>query len=229
MKKYFTRLLFVSILFISFSIPQLYAQIGVRSISVGAGIYNPSMDYWNENALSSWGSKFESGFFATGNIELNIMKILSLRAGAGYWTQTLTQTDIPVANELRSDEITIQLLPVTIDLLIRTPEEFSKLYSFYGGIGVGVNFINMTYAVTIPSLGTLTDELKGEDFISQLIVGGEYKIIEDLAIGAEFRYLMGNYDQEVKFDTGIETYKVSINGPQFVGMLKYFLDYDDER
>lgn len=220
MKILYKRLVFLLLILIVFT-PNLHAQISVRSIGLGGGIYSPAMDYWNDNVLNSWGEEFSNGIYGNANIEISIASFVSCRVDAGYWSQSLTQGNIPFGNELRTDEMSVQLLPVSFDLLFTTPESFDKFFRIYAGIGVGINFINMKYTSTIPSLGTFEEEHGGRDLFGHLIIGFDYEIVESIAIGIEGRYIYGRYQQQAKVNNVTYGNLVDINGPQIMGTVKY--------
>ncbi|MBU1101971.1 MAG: hypothetical protein KKA84_16365 [Bacteroidetes bacterium] len=220
MKVIFKKMI-IFFLFLLGLTPILHAQIAVRSIGLGGGIYNPNMDYWNDNALNSWTEEFNNGMYGNANIEISIASFVSCRIDAGYWSQSLTQANIPFGNETRSDEISVQLIPVSFDLLFTTPETFDNYFRIYTGIGVGINFINMKFTTSIPSLGTFEEEHGGRDLYGHLILGFDYEIFESIALGIEGRYIYGRYLQQA--DVNYITYGnlVDISGPQIMGTVKY--------
>ncbi|MBU1101972.1 MAG: porin family protein [Bacteroidetes bacterium] len=223
MNKIFSKAAFIIVLLsiLTFT-SNVDAQVYIRSIGISGGMYSPSMDYWSENALSSWSDEFGSSPFGNVNIELNVVTYMNVRLGVGYWSQALTQGNITFGNELRSDEITLQMLPVNFDILARTDEDFSPKFGLYGGIGAAVNFVTLKYSTSIPSLGTFEEEHSGRDLFGHLILGADYLIMDTFAIGAEVRYVFGRYQQQ-EYDSNGNIFgnNVSIDGAQFMATFKY--------
>ena len=211
--------LFSFILFSSGNL--LNAQIGLRSIGVNLGYYTPSMDYWNDNALGTWSDHFSGNFYGNINAEIRIIEVLNVRVGTGYWKQKITESGIQFGDELRSDNISVQMIPVYLDLIVRSPEKMMDLFGFYGGIGGGMNFVSMEYITDIPSMGENVQNGTGKDMLFHVILGADYKIMQNFAIGAEFVYTFANYHQDVYSGADIIEQKVSIAGPQIMGTFKY--------
>lgn len=221
MKKFLNKVAFVLVLLSVISVSNLNAQVYLRSIGIGGGMYSPSMDYWNENALSSWSDEFSGSLLGNVNLEFNIVSFVNIRIGGGYWSQTLEQGNIPFGTEMRTDEITVQMLPFNLDFILRTDDNFSFDFGLYGGIGAGVNFITLKYSTAIPSLGTFEEEHSGRDMLAHLILGADYKLMETFAIGVEARYALGRYQQQSKVNDIVYGHNVSIDGVQVMATFKY--------
>ncbi len=222
MKKIFDRkiLLFMMLFLLGMSAPA-FAQVGIHSVGINIGSYTPSMDYWNDNALTTWGSKFGGSLYGNLNVEVSLIKVLGLRVGVGYWNQELTESGIQYGSELRNDKIAVQFIPLNFDVIFRSPLEMSSEFGLYGGIGTGINFISMDYTISIPSLGENVQSHSGRNTIFHLIMGADYKIMNNLAVGAEFKYIFAKYAQDVLVETNLRQEDVSMNGVQLMATIKY--------
>lgn len=197
------------------------AQVGIKSVGVNGGLYFPSMDYWKNNALAAWDESFGGGPFANLNVEINIVNPVSTRVGIGYWSQSLTQTDIPWGTSTRTDKITVQFLPISFDVLARIPIHSIEPLGIYGGIGLGINLVSMEYTRTTP-LGVMTDKPTGRDYITYLLAGVDYRFNRNFAVGTEFKYIFGKYVQEMGIP--VVSNDVSIDGPAALITFKYILE-----
>ncbi|MFC2084984.1 hypothetical protein ACFLS9_08005 [Bacteroidota bacterium] len=201
-------------------------QVAVRAVGIDGGWYSPSLDYWKDiSRMSNWGHKFSGGIYGRAFLEIRLVKPVSVRIGVGYWSQTRSQGNITWGNETRKDELRLSLIPVTFDALAELNIESLSPIGFYGGIGGGINFIQMKFTRT-PSISPGTSEgTSGRDYIGFLLAGVNIPMASGLATALEFRYVFGKYVQE-SYDPVQAIYEndVSITGPQITLALKYMFE-----
>ena len=137
----------------------------------------------------------------------------------------MSQANIPWESETRTDELQLSLIPVTLDLLVYLDMEELKPISLYGGIGWGLNFIQIKYTRT-PSVSDQTvDEKSGKDYLGYLLAGFDFPIASGFGSAIEFRYVFGEYIQQAigPYDTVIDS-EVSLGGMQITLALKYLFN-----
>ncbi|MGD8782625.1 MAG: outer membrane beta-barrel protein [Ignavibacteria bacterium] len=213
-----TNKIFFLILAFAFLSCQLSAQIKVKSIGLNLGYYEPELDYWNDVALSTWDDQFSGGFNGLVNLEVNVVTPVSVRFNVGYWSQEVEQPGIEFGDVSRTDRISIQLIPITLDAIARTNVLLPSL-EIFGGAGAGTNFVSQNYEREIPDMGTTEDKSNGRDFITYVLGGVDYNVLSNLALGMEFRYNWADYEQKINNNQG--SVDVKIDGPQILFTLKY--------
>ena len=154
-----------------------------------------------------------------------LVKNISSRIGLGYWTQSLSQTNIPWDSETRTDEMQLTIIPLTMDLLVYLDMKELKPISLYGGIGWGINFIQVKYTRTPSVSAPSVDEKSGKDYLGYLLAVFDFPIASGFGSAIEFRYVFGEYIQQGvgSSDTIIDS-EVSLGGPQISIAFKYLLD-----
>jgi opacity protein-like surface antigen len=200
------------------TVTQTMAQVKVSSLGINVGYYTPEMDYWNDNALSGWDNQFSGSISGNVLLEVYLSDPVSARIDAGYYKEDITQSGIPYGNTTRTDKIEIQMIPVTFSLIGRIHPANIEPLEFYGGAGIGVNFITMKYTRDLPD-GQIVDEPDGRNYLAYFTAGLDYPVMANLGLGLEFRYIWGTYKQLLG-DAGLSE-NVSINGPQGLFSIKY--------
>ncbi len=203
---------------LSVTTSEINAQVEVKSLGLNIGYYSPKMDYWNDNALSGWDNQFSGTLSGNVLLEVYLADPVSARIDAGYYKEDLSQSGIPYGTTTRTEEISIQMIPVTFSLIGRIHPANTAPLEFYGGAGVGVNFITMKYTRELPS-GQIIDEPDGRNYLAYFTAGLDYPVMTNLGLGLEFRYVWGTYKQLIG-DAGLSE-DVSIDGPQVFFSAKF--------
>jgi len=218
------KLIILSLILIAFGAGNLYSQVTLKAFNLEGGWYMPSHDYWKESSvISLWDNADDiaSGLYAGASVELQIVKPVSLRLGAGYWTKTLDQ-QLVTLGIARDAELKLQYIPVNIDMLVDISIEELGSVKPYIGIGWGINFISREYTRTPDNAATETFDHTGRDYFGKVIAGVTIPFAAQFGLGIEARYVFGQYQVDTYTTAGTsQAYNASINGLQLMGMLKY--------
>ncbi|MFC2134308.1 hypothetical protein ACFLR4_02150 [Bacteroidota bacterium] len=216
--------LLLALVFLSQNVIQ--GQVKFKAVGFDAGWYSPSLKFWNEETfIKNWDDQHSGALFGRGFIEIGLFKSVNSRIGIGYWTHTIKESGIIWGTETRTDELQITLIPVTMDILMEFQFEDLEPVGFYGGLGWGLNIIQMEFT-RIPSISdTTVDDLSGRDYFGYMLAGVNIPIARGYTVAVEGRYILGQYIQQLYSYNTIRDYDVSLSGPQFSVILKYMLDY----
>lgn len=211
------------------------AQVNLKSISVGASYWKPSLDYWNNlSFLTQYnqekGAKLNGRVMPTAAIELGLSRGFSIGARAGYWTNSAS-SNLSVAGINRSEKLTLAIIPVSLDLWYRFESKKSTTQTTdangqsnkpknpflipYVGVGLSRYFVTNKFSRQVVSnTGSVDETQSGNTYGVQFFVGAEKKIVKMLYVALDVRYHLGNYNQQVQAETdaATTTQKVSLNG-----------------
>ncbi|MFD2570778.1 hypothetical protein ACFSUS_09055 [Spirosoma soli] len=209
------------------------AQVNLKSISVGASYWAPSLDYWNNRSFlidynGGQGAKLSGTVMPTAAVEVGLVKGLSVGGRVGYW-QKSASSSLSIAGISRSETFKLSIIPVALDLkytfakaaTVSTTkqadgtEEKPKepFLTPYIGISVARYFINNDFSrQVVNNSGSLNETQAGNNYGVQVFVGAEKKLVKKLYVGLDVRYHLGSYNQVVRSETTTTTEKVSLNG-----------------
>ncbi|AKD56042.1 hypothetical protein [Spirosoma radiotolerans] len=207
------------------------AQVNLKSISVGASYWKPSLDYWNERSMlldynAGKGATFSGGIMPTAALEVGLTKGLSIGGRVGYWKNSVSG-DVSVGGTNRSEKLTLSIIPVSLDLKYTfakaapvsttTKEAGSEpkapFLTPYLGVSVARYFINNDFSrQVVGNTGSVSETQSGNNYGLQVFVGAEKKLVKKLFLALDVRYHLGSYNQVVKSETSSTTQKVSLNG-----------------
>ncbi|QMW04573.1 hypothetical protein [Spirosoma foliorum] len=204
------------------------AQVNLKSISVGASYWKPSLDYWNDRSmLTSYnagaGAKLNGTVMPTAALEIGLTKGLSIGGRVGYWKQSVS-SDLSIAGINRNEKFTLSIIPVSLDLKYtfegKTAGDETAKKPFltpYIGVSVARYFINDKFDRTVVNnTGSVSETQAGNNYGVQVFVGAEKQLVKKLYLGLDVRYHLGSYNQVVKSaestSTTSTTEKVSLNG-----------------
>ncbi|GAB3512624.1 hypothetical protein GCM10027341_53580 [Spirosoma knui] len=230
-----TRSLFLSFatlatgLFVAPTVTQ--AQVNLKSISVGASYWQPSLDYWNNQSIlvdynAGKGAKLGGSVMPTAAIEVGLTKGLSIGGRVGYWNQSAS-SDLSIAGINRSEKLTLSIIPVSLDLKYTlgsqaSSEEKTPFLTPYVGISVARYFINNKFdRQVVNNTGSLNETQAGNNYGVQIFVGAEKQLVKKLYVGLDVRYHLGSYNQAVRTEAASTTEKVSLNGVEAGLSLRY--------
>ena len=198
------------------------AQLNLKSISVGASYWKPSLDYWNTRSMltnynGGKGATFSGAVMPTFGLEIGLVKGLSIGGRVGYWTQSLS-SDLNIAGISRTEKFTLSIIPVSLDLKYTfmnstAADAKAPFLTPYVGVSVARYFINDKLdRQVVNNTGSLNQTQAGNNYGVQVFVGAEKKLVKKLYLALDVRYHLGSYNQIVTSETTTTTEKVSLNG-----------------
>ncbi|QKZ15440.1 OmpW family outer membrane protein [Spirosoma sp. KUDC1026] len=222
MKKLSTFLSFAVLSFISVATAQ--AQVNLKSISIGASYWKPSLDYWNERSFlrdynNGQGAKLEGAVMPTAALEIGLVKGLSIGGRVGYWSKSVS-SPLTIGGVNRTEDLQLSIIPASLDLKYTfgettTTEEGAKkpFVTPYIGASVARYFISNKFNRQVTNGdGTLSQTQTGNNYGLQVFVGAERQLVKKLYLALDVRYHIGSYKQAVAEGTTSTTEKVSLNG-----------------
>lgn len=218
------KFIIFSVILFAFGAGNVYSQVQLRAFNLEGGWYMPSHDYWTESSIIAlWDNADDvtSGLYAGASIEMQIVKPITLRVGAGYWTKTLNQQLVTLGIS-RDAEFKLQYIPIYVDVLFDINiAEFGSVQP-YVGLGWGLNLISREYTRTPQNAATETFDQTGTDYFGKVLAGVTIPIAAQFGFGIEARYVFGQYQADTYTSTGTTaSFDAKVNGLQLVGMLKY--------
>jgi hypothetical protein len=198
----------------------------LRGFGLSVGIYDPELDYWKSDTNSQFrDAEFSTNLFASGFLEVSLVKNLAAKIGIGYW-QTRAETIIPSYGK------TTMLLtgnPVSLDIIYYAkPIKFFFVTPY---VGVGGEYLFIQYNLDFEDKEN-PDPVNGSSAVFSGLLGLELAISKNFAIDLFGEYKQGEYEQS--FIRQIEsadpdlpdaeaefTEKISLNGPKLGISLKY--------
>jgi outer membrane protein W len=199
---------------------------GFRSAGVNLGWYNPSMDYWNDQYFPAgkWENSFKGAMIYTGFIEINIIKNLRVKASGAYWMEKVGSGAIKVGEVNGTEQITTSLTILSLDALYRFSFLTFAGISPYAGVGGSYVMIQNKFLRQPNGYEEENYTNQGQDMLGTLTLGLEKVVAQHFGIAIDFRYVIGNYTQEMKDTQGtITSHPVSLTGPQIGINLSYIL------
>lgn len=206
------------------------AQVNLKSISIGASYWNPSLDYWNNRSTlvdfnNGAGAKLGGKIMPTAALEVGLVKGLSLGGRVGIW-QSSASSPLSIAGINRTEKLTLSIIPVSLDLkytfepaavAANTGDTEAKPTSAfltpYIGLSVARYFITNKFDRQVTgAAGSVNETQSGNNYGVQVFVGAEKKLVKMLYAALDVRYHLGSYNQVVNTETTSTTEKVSLNG-----------------
>jgi len=234
MKKLSTFFSFAILSFMSVATAQ--AQVDLKSISVGASYWKPSLDYWNERSFlrdynNGQGAKLEGAVMPTAALEIGLIKGLSIGGRVGFWSKSVS-SPLSIGGVNRTEDLKLSIIPASLDLKYTfgettTTEEGAKkpVVSPYIGASVARYFISNKFNRQVTNGdGTLSQTQTGNNYGLQVFVGAERQLVKKLYLALDVRYHLGNYNQAVTEGTTSTTEKVSLNGVEAGLSLRFKLN-----
>ncbi|MCX6276672.1 MAG: hypothetical protein NT004_01080 [Bacteroidetes bacterium] len=196
-----------------------------RSAGVSAGWYKPAMEYWNSTYFTDhyWENKFNGAFSYSIFFELNLINNLRLKTSGTYWNEKVKSGEIPVSEVMGSEQLTTSLTFISIDVIYRLG--FLAFEKFSPYIGLGGSFVLVKNKLIRSPEGLVEKELtnQGQDVTGTATAGIERKFGKHFAASIDFRYVFGNYTQEMTDGNNIvSSHPVSLSGPQ-IGINLYYV------
>ncbi|GAB3041966.1 hypothetical protein [Spirosoma pulveris] len=199
------------------------AQVNLKSISVGASYWKPSLDYWNNNSMLldynlGTGAKLSGAIMPTAAIEIGLTKGLSIGGRVGIWKDEVSGP-VKIGDVTRTEKLSLSIIPVSLDVkytfekAAAGTETKAPFLTPYVGLSVSRYFISNDFSRTSTS-GSLSESQSGNSYGIQALVGAEKKLVKKLYLALDVRYHMGSYNQIVKektTDAGTKE-SVSLNG-----------------
>ncbi|GAB4024772.1 hypothetical protein [Spirosoma koreense] len=209
------------------------AQVNLKSISVGASYWKPSLDYWNDRSILTaynrgQGAKLDGQVMPNASLEVGLVKGFSVGVRAAYWKSSAS-SNLSIAGINRTEKFTLSIIPVSLDLRYsfepktvttettdangQTVKAKSPFLIPYIGVGLSRYFIKNEFSRVVASNpGSVNESQAGNNYGVQVFVGAEKKIVKKLYVALDVRYHLGSYNQQVQSETTSTTEKVSLNG-----------------
>lgn len=207
--------------------PAAQAQVNLRSISLGASYWKPSLDYWNQRSMltdynAGKGATLSGSIMPTLGLEVGLTKGLSIGARAGYWKNSVS-SPLSIGGVNRTENFTLSIIPVSLDLKYTfgqpaattdaSADTKAPFLTPYIGVSVARYFVKNEFTRQVTSgTGSVNETQAGNNYGVQLLLGAERKLVKMLYLGLDLRYHLGSYNQVVKTETTSTVEKVSLNG-----------------
>lgn len=166
-------------------------QITLSSVSISAGYYKPSMDYWNNTFLpnSNTAGRFAGNSLISGNVSFDLPLNLGTRLGFWYWGDKINGVAGSSFSSLK-----INFTGVSAGVFYTYNKVFYGIKP-YGGIDLSILMVQNKY-----KYDAFGDETKksGNDFIATPFIGINKVIFDKIFIGLEYGYFLGRYLQDVE-------------------------------
>ncbi len=225
--------LFVFIVAFVFCIENVAAQevnekssFSINAVGLSLGWYNPSLDYWKEKSEFT-DAGFGGAVHVRGFLDIRILKNLHGQVGIGYW-QSSVEEDL---QGFGNTKLLITGIPVSIDFqYYLEPLKFSIITPY---IGAGGEFSFIQHKLNFEEKEN-PDPETGSTFLGNGAVGIEARLSENFTMGLDFKYKLGNYNQEFRTEVTdpenpalpiyeIVDEKISLNGPYIGISFKYLI------
>lgn len=200
---------------------------GFRSAGVNLGWYNPSMSYWNDEYFPAgkWENSFKGAMIYTGFLEISVIRDLRIKASGSYWTARVNSGPIKVGEVDGTEQLTTSLTILSLDALYRFSFLTFAGISPYAGVGGSYVMIQNKFLRQPNGYEEENYTNQGQDMLGTVSLGLEKVIADHFGIALDFRYVIGNYTQEMKDTKGVVTsHPVSLSGPQIGINLSYILN-----
>ncbi|WP_266364931.1 porin family protein [Tellurirhabdus rosea] len=209
---------------VAFSAFSAQAQVSLKSISVGAGYWKPSLDYWNkESVMGQAGGKFDGAIAPTLALEVGVVKGLSVGARVSSWKQSAS-SPISIAGINRTEKLTLSIIPVALDVKYAFAKpvaegEKQPFLTPYAGVSVARYFVKNEFnRVVEKGTGSVNETQAGNNYGFQVFVGAEKQLVKKLYLALDLRYHLGSYKQAVKTVTGSGSTAVTTSSSQDVSL-----------
>jgi hypothetical protein len=169
---------------------------GLYTVGLNFGSYSPSMDYYDR---TPW--DFPSSLMVQAEADINVVSFVRLRVGAGYGsTSSTTFRGEPFGS---NEEFTYTFMPVSVSLL---PHVQLGMVDVYGGGGIDLMNIGVRYQ----SRSYDTKE-SGSTMLPHAILGAQIGITPRTMLSVQGRYLMGEFEQQLRSSEGAAEFTEVIN------------------
>ncbi len=177
------------------------------SVGVGFSYFNPSFDYWKDRTSYDLKGSFMPSLF----IDASVLPYVNARLSVSYFQ---TASEITRLDYWGSEKLSQTIMPVSLS--IYAPLDL-KVVTVYAGGGVDLMSITSKYVSPASS-----QKGKGSATAGHIMLGAERKI-DKLVIGLEGKYIIGKFNQTLKFSqSGTEAIEpVKLNGPAIGLNFKY--------
>ncbi|NWJ53244.1 MAG: outer membrane beta-barrel protein, partial [Bacteroidetes bacterium] len=213
-----TTKIIIFLTIVLFSTMSLSAQeveksaISISSVSISAGWYKPSMNYWNNTFLPTANAtdRFNGSLIYGGDISFDLPSNLGVRAGAWYWGEQVNGKDGGAFNTLK-----VNFTGLSLGAFYKYRPGIFGIKPYLGVDGSCL-IIQDRYDIT----GSVIKK-SGNDIVYSPFVGIEHVFNKNIVLGIEYGYNVGSYVQDVETATGPSNAKVSIDGSKFQFKIGY--------
>src|SRR5919202_987419 len=152
------------------------AQVNLKSISIGASYWQPSLDYWNNKSIltnynGGQGAKLSGSIMPTAAVEVGITKNFSIGGRVGFWSNSAS-SPLSIAGINRTEKLTLSIIPVSLDLKYTLAKESSEgkapVVTPYIGVSVARYFINNKFDRQVTgNSGSVNETQAGNNYGAQ--------------------------------------------------------------
>lgn len=198
----------------------------LHSFGLSLGVYDPELDYWKSDTNSQFrNANFSTNIFASGFVELTIVKNLVAKAGLEYW-QTRAETKIP---KFGKTTMLLTGTPLSLDLIYYiSPLRLGFVIPY---AGVGGELVFLQYSLDFEDKEN-PDPVNGSSALLSGVAGIELAFSEHFAVDLFAEIKQGEYQQSFVRQVqnpdpdmpGAEmavTEDISLSGPKVGITLKY--------
>lgn len=198
----------------------------LRSFGLSLGVYEPELDYWKNDTTSRFNdAEFSTNIFASGFVELTIVKDIVAQAGIGYW-QTRAETTIP---KFGKTTMLLTGTPLSLDLIYYASPLQLIFVTPYAG--VGGELVLIQYSLDFADKEN-PDPVNGSTGMLSGLFGLELAFSKHFSVDLFAEYKLGEYQQSFvrqvpnpdpsmpDAETEV-TEDISLTGPKLGITLKY--------
>jgi hypothetical protein len=210
-----------------------FAQIRIKSIDVGAGVFTRAYDGNDETRMFSVfdidgvpsieGIRTSTQLLPSIGAEVGLADWLSLDARIGFLNKEFTASQVLTGITIE-ETISQRILPVSVGVKWISGDLFVDRIAYFAGAGINRYFVqNRVQRVIIGGEGSvLPATYAGNNYGAYFQAGVDYLFDNNLSIGIDGRYHTGNYVQNYTNTEGRRvSLKVPIQGFEFGLVLKY--------
>ena len=187
-------------------------RITLSSISISAGYYKPSMNYWNNSFLpvANTSERFGGSSILGCNVSFDFPLNLGIRIGAWYWGDKVNGVTASSFNSLK-----VNFTSILAGVYYTYDKGFYGLKPYFG--------IDGNYLMIQDKYDTNESVVNksGNDVVFTPFIGINKVISDKILIGIEYGYFMGSYIQDVQITSGTSGADVDIKGSKIQFTIGY--------
>ena len=184
----------------------------LNSVSLSAGYYSPSMDYFNTAFLPGFGQttdRFSGAIQYGANVSFDLPVNLGARVSASYWDKSVS------GHGVTFNSLKVSLTTVSLGAFYTYNKGFMGLKP-YAGIDGGALSIQNQYDANATVI-----KKTGNDITWTPFAGVKYDIAGKIVIGLEYGYVLGTYGQDFQLNSALQNHKISVEGSKILFSVGY--------
>jgi hypothetical protein len=180
------------------------SRFSISSVSLFAGPYSPSMDFWNDTFFKDANTDdgFQRGILYGCNIAFDLPLNLGARAGIWHWGEQVSGQDGGSFNTLN-----VNFTGLSLGAFYKYRKGIYWDMKPYVGVDGSFLMIQDKYNVSGNE-----NKKSGYDVVYTPFIGVDRVFNNHIVLGIEFGYFIGSYNQDLLLNSGATSAKISING-----------------